>query len=55
MTGEVLIPSILVIPQCTNAATSLRNEQGYLAYCLTNSKLGFVTSTGVSGELVTHT
>ena len=53
MAGEVLRPKVLVLPKCDNAATSINNEQGYLAFCLTNTKLGFVTSSGVSGELVT--
>ena len=53
MAGEVLRPSVVVLPKCSNAATEINNEQGYLAFCLTNTKLGFVTSSGVSGELVT--
>ena len=55
MAGEILNTSALILPKCANAgaASALANEQGYLVYCETASKLGFVTSTGVSGELVT--
>lgn len=55
MDATIENPIALILPRCDNAgaAAALANEQGYLAFCNTNSKLGFVTSSGVSGELVT--
>ena len=53
METEVLNPSALVLQRCADAGAELNNEMGYIAYCNTANKLGFVTSTGVSGELVT--
>ena len=55
METEVLNPRALVLQRCADAgaAAALNNEMGYIAYCNTANKLGFVTSTGVSGELVT--
>ena len=48
-------PTALILPRCDDAgaAAALANEKGYIAFCNTNSKLGFVTSQGVSGELIT--
>lgn len=53
METGILNPVALTVPHCTNAATTLDGEMGTFVYCELNDKLGFVTSSGVSGELVT--
>jgi len=52
---DILQPKVLVLPKCTNSAAEINNEEGYIAYCLTNTKVGFVDDTGVGGALVSHT
>ena len=53
MAGEILKPTALILPKCTNVAATLDHEQGALVYCTITNKLGFVTATGVSGESIT--
>ncbi len=51
--GDIIQPSALVLENCADIAATINNEQGYLTYCTLASKLGFITASGVSGELVT--
>jgi len=53
MINEILNPKHLTVPHCVNVAATLDGEQATLVYCTTNDKLGFITSSGVSGELIT--
>ena len=55
MVGEILNPVALILPSeadCTAAAFK-NGEQGSLAFDINATKLGFVTSAGVSEETVT--
>ena len=53
--GDVLQPKALVLPRiadCTAAAFK-NGEQGTLAFDINATKLGFITSSGVSEETIT--
>lgn len=53
MDGTIENPSALVLFRCGDIGAEINNEQGYIAYCNTLNKLGFVTERGVSAEAIT--
>jgi hypothetical protein len=56
METDIETPKALILPICTNEATEIKNDVGYLAYCIfdgADNKLAFVTEKGVGGEVVT--
>jgi hypothetical protein len=53
MDGTIERPKVLILPRCSDVGTDINNDVGYLAYCNTLNKLGFVTVKGVSAEAVT--